>query len=91
MKSLERFNWLLSKFGDDPEYISEAFLIDINEQIIRLLEEKQITRLQLAQTLGVSNAYITNLLNGNDHFTVKQLVALGRALNETIRLMSEID
>ena len=81
-----RFNVLLEKYQDDPQYVAEGLLIDINEQIVRLLEQKEITRSALAQALGVSNPYVTKLLNGNENLTIKQLVRLAIALECCIDL-----
>jgi len=80
LKPADRFKKLLDKYRDDPEYVAEGLLIDINEQIVELLESKKVTRSELAQKLGVSNAYITKLLNGNENLTIKQLVRLVVAL-----------
>ena len=80
MKPAEQFKGLLEKYRNDPEYIAEGLLIDINEQIVRLLEESGINRTQLAKKLGVSNAYVTKLLNGNENLTIKQLVRVATSL-----------
>lgn len=81
VKPSDRFNKLTRKYENDPEYVAEGLLIDINEQIVRMLTSKEITRTRLAKMLDVSTAYITKLLNGNENLTIKQLVRLAVALD----------
>jgi transcriptional regulator with XRE-family HTH domain len=84
MKPAERFQKLLDKYEDDPRYIAEGLLIDINEQVVRLMERKGINRTQLAALLDVSSAYVTKLLNGNENLTIKQLVRLSAVLDSSV-------
>jgi transcriptional regulator with XRE-family HTH domain len=84
LKQAERFKKLQDKYQNDLESITEGVLLNINEQIVRLLERNRVTRSELAEKLGVSNAYITKLLNGNENLTIKQLVRLAVALGCTI-------
>lgn len=84
VKPTERFQKLLDKYEDDPRYIAEGLLIDINEQVVRLMERKGLNRTQLAALLDVSSAYVTKLLNGNENLTIKQLVRLSAALDSSV-------
>jgi transcriptional regulator with XRE-family HTH domain len=86
MKPKERFEKLLEKYENDPEYIAEGLLIDITEQIVDLVERAQLNRTQLAQKLNCSNAYVTKLLNGSENLTVKKLVQIAQALDCSIDL-----
>ena len=81
LKPAERFKKLLDKYQDDPRFVAEGLLIDIDEQIVRLMQEKGITRTRFAGLLGVSRAYVTKLLNGNENLTIKQLVRVCAALD----------
>ena len=81
LKPAERFKKLLDKYQDDPRFVAEGLLIDIDEQIVRLMQEKGITRTLFAGLLGVSRAYVTKLLNGNENLTIKQLVRVCAALD----------
>lgn len=84
MKPRDRFHVLLKRFENDPHFIAEALLLDINEQLVRLLEEQGVSRSALAQKLGVSNAYVSKLLNGNENLTIKQLVKIASVLGRKI-------
>ena len=81
LKSAKRFKKLLDKYQDDPRFVAEGLLIDIDEKIVRLMQEKGITRTRFAGLLGVSRAYVTKLLNGNENLTIKQLVRVCAALD----------
>ncbi len=80
MKPRDRFDALLKKFQGDPQFIAEGLLLDINEQLVKLLQEQGVSKSVLAQRLGVSNAYISKLLNGNENLTIKQLVKIATVL-----------
>jgi plasmid maintenance system antidote protein VapI len=84
VRPAERFQKLLDKYEDDPRYIAEGLLIEINEQVVHLMERKGINRTQLAALLDVSSAYVTKLLNGNENLTIKQLVRLSAALDSSV-------
>jgi transcriptional regulator with XRE-family HTH domain len=80
MKAQDRFKKLLAKYRDDPEYLTEGLLLNINEQLLKQLEQRGITQTAFAKMLGVSNAYISKLLNGNENLTLKQLVRIAHTL-----------
>jgi DNA-binding Xre family transcriptional regulator len=81
LKPAERFKKLLDKYQDDPRFVAEGLLIDIDEKIVHLMQEKEITRTRFAGLLGVSRAHVTKLLNGNENLTIKQLVRMCVALD----------
>jgi transcriptional regulator with XRE-family HTH domain len=84
VKPSDRFKRMLDQYEDDPEYVAEGILIDINEQIVRLMKHLDMNKSQLAEKLGVSNAYVTKLLGGNENLTIKQLVRIVAVLNSRI-------
>ena len=56
----------------------------MNERICELMEQKNISRADLARKLGKSRAYITRLLNGQPNLTLKTLTQIAVALGEGI-------
>jgi transcriptional regulator with XRE-family HTH domain len=51
-------------------------------QIQRRLEEKKVQKSQLANAMGVSNAVVTNLLNGTRPFLTKDISGVVQILGE---------
>ncbi len=75
------FNSVINEYENDIDFQLEGVLIDINEQIIKLMIEKKMTRKNLADKLGCSKAYITRILQGNQNVTVKTLLQIAKALD----------
>src|SRR3989442_13595757 len=61
------------------EYRLERILIQLGEDICRLMRDQQISRAEVAERLGVSRAYVTKGLNGNPNLTIKTLRNLSDA------------
>lgn len=82
MNESERwFNSVINEYENDIDFQLEGVLIDINEQIIKLMIEKKMTRKNLADKLGCSKAYITRILQGNHNVTMKTLLQIAMALD----------
>ena len=76
-KSLEEY---IKEYKDDPEFIAERIIVNIVEDIYRLMENKNISNADLAQKMGTSRPYISKLLNGNPNMTILTLVKVAKAL-----------
>src|SRR6266498_825348 len=84
MQPKKELKLFIEKYRNDPGYILEGVLIDITEQIARLMVEYKMNRVQLANKLKCSPAYITKLMNGDENLTVKKLVQIAMALGADI-------
>jgi len=60
-------------------WVAETIL-DFTENIYRLMEQKKISKADLAKALQVSPAYVTKILKGNVNFTLETMVRLARAV-----------
>ena len=80
MKMNKWFKEKHEKFKDDPEYITEGILLELNEKVVLKMEELNISRTELARRLGKSKPFITKLLDGNHNLTVKTMVSMVLAL-----------
>src|SRR5207245_10068519 len=64
------------------EYRLERILIQLGGDICRLMRDQQISRAEVAERLGVSRAYVTEVLNGTPNLAINTLLkradALGR-------------
>ena len=79
--------WLdreIAAWDRDPEFVFEGVLLEVNERICEIMQQKQISRADLARRLGKSRAYVTRLLNGLPNLTLKTLTQIAIALGEGI-------
>lgn len=86
-------NALLKDLGVDLEkdiemtrfYCQEKLIFDTTEVISKLMEKKKVNKTQLADLLGRSKGYVTQLLNGRANMTLRTIsnvfVALEAQLN----------
>ncbi len=67
-------NPILTEIDNDPAmrraYEKERAIVDVTEMIYHLMEEKKITKTQLAEKMGVAAANITQLLSGKRNMTI---------------------
>jgi len=80
MNTEKWFGDKIDRFRDDVEFQTEEAMLELNERIVQIMEEKGINRVKLANLLGVSKAFITKLLNGNPNLTIKSMVSIAHAL-----------
>ena len=70
---------------DDAErhedYHVAGAILAFNEEIVREMERKGVTRTELARRLGATPAYVTKILRGRVDFTLATMVRLARALD----------
>jgi transcriptional regulator with XRE-family HTH domain len=60
-----------------PEYLLTKYQLEIYCELLEYKEKNELTQSDLAKKLGVSNSYISQVLNGNFNFTLKKLIELG--------------
>lgn len=70
----------------EPEYMQADLAEDIGDQINALMAKKGMTQAQLAERIGSSDAYISQLLGGGSNFTLKTLIKLARALEAHVHV-----
>jgi len=80
------FGQQVEALQDDPEFIAERLLIELNEQVCVLMEQGGVTRAKLAERLGCSRAYVSKLLNGVSNVSLLTLVRLAQALDGEIEV-----
>ena len=75
--------WLdqhIEQYEQDPDYVAEGLALHLVEEALRLMEEKGISRSELASQMGVSKAYITRLFNAPPNLTLRSIAHLALAL-----------
>lgn len=66
----------------DPEFIAELIALDVLEQAVHRMKERQITKASLAATLGISRSAVSQLFAGGPHnLGMLTMVRLAAALD----------
>ncbi|HSF42148.1 MAG TPA: helix-turn-helix transcriptional regulator [Thermoanaerobaculia bacterium] len=84
--SIERYRQLLDRAESSPDYWREAAIIEFTEGLCRRMEEKKISKAELARRMGTSRAYITRLLGGDANFTLGTMVKLALAVDGSLEV-----
>ena len=67
---------------ETPDYLLTKYQNEIFRQLHAYMENNHLSQKDVAKKLGVSNAYISQVLNGNFNFTLKKLIELGLAMGK---------
>ena len=70
------------EFFESPTYLLTIYQNEIFREVHGYMQEKGITQKELAKKLGVSDAYVSQVLNGKFNFTLKKLIELGLAIGK---------
>jgi transcriptional regulator with XRE-family HTH domain len=68
------------------DYWVARIVHDFTEAVTRRMEERGVSRAELARRLGTSQAYVTKVFRGNVNFTLATLVKLARATGAEVRI-----
>ncbi|MBX7126884.1 MAG: helix-turn-helix domain-containing protein [Cyclobacteriaceae bacterium] len=66
-----------SELLKNPDYLLTRYQHEIYRQLVAHMTAKKLSQLQVARELGVSAAYVNQILNGNFNFTLRKLIELG--------------
>ena len=67
----------------------ELLLVSATELISELMDEKKVTRADLAERIGKSKAFVTQLLKGRHNMTLRTLADLAWALDTRVQLQHD--
>jgi transcriptional regulator with XRE-family HTH domain len=67
----------------------ERLLVEATELLSELMEKKRVSRAELAQKIGKSKAFVTQLLRGNHNMTLRTVADLFGALDHEVCLKSQ--
>jgi len=74
------FEEQLKSLEGDFEFRLEGHILDFTRKICKVMESKNVTRAELARKMGVSKAYITEILTGMPNLTFESLLKVADAL-----------
>ncbi len=72
---------LQEELQQDPDFLTEMLVLRVNGAIRRRMRELGITQSDLAARLGVSQPYVSKLLNYNANLTLRSLARIAWALD----------
>lgn len=70
------------KLLETTEYWFDELQNELYRQVSNYMESKNLNQVKLAQELGVSKGYISQVLNGNCNFSLKKIVELSLSIGK---------
>lgn len=71
----------MEKFEDDPEYRSEGYFLNISEQVLEQMAQRDINKADLAEKMNCSKPHITQLFRGTTNITLTTLAKMAIAVD----------
>jgi transcriptional regulator with XRE-family HTH domain len=81
-----RYRRLFDEAESDANYWLAGPVLEFSDELCQLMEEKKVSRAELARRIGTSRAYITKLLGGGANFTLLTMVRLAMALDGALHV-----
>lgn len=72
-----------------PSFEAERLILAATEMILELMEDEDLTRMELAKKVGKSKGHISQLLNGKRNMTLKTLAEIAFALNTRVNVAAQ--
>ena len=67
----------------------EELILDVTELLSSALEAKQMTKSELAEKLGKTKGFVTQVLSGNRNLTLRTIADIADALGYRVRMHKE--
>lgn len=80
------FAELIERAQLHDEFWEEDIAGDFTEELVRWMEEKNISRSELASLIGHRPSYITKVLRGTANLTAASMAKLARAVGARVRV-----
>lgn len=62
---------------EGPQYLLTKYQNEIYHELMEYMQSNNLTQKEVAKKLGVSNSYVSQVLNGHFNFTLKKLIEIG--------------
>ena len=86
MADMDRYRKMFQEAEASVDYWAAEPVLDFTRDLCRLMEEKKMSRAELARRIGTSRAYITRLLAGSANFTLATMVKLAMAFDGVLHV-----
>jgi DNA-binding Xre family transcriptional regulator len=81
---------LMDRYLEDPEFAKlvaqEDLIMEVTERLCELLEKEKVSKKELADRLGKSKGFVSQLLNGGRNLTLRTLADILHALGYKLAL-----
>jgi transcriptional regulator with XRE-family HTH domain len=82
---------LMDKYLEDPEFAKlmaqEDLIMEVTETLCELLEKEKVSRKELADRLGKSKGFVSQLLNGGRNLTLRTVADILYVLGYKVTLV----
>lgn len=86
MRVSNRYREILAEARKDPAYWAAAAATSFTEMLHEELVQRGISRAEFAARLGNSRSYVTQILGGDDNFTLETMARLALALGLAVEV-----
>lgn len=86
MKSSKSVAGLLRGAAKRDEFHAEKTILHFTEELVAMMEKRQVSRSGLAEKLRFTPAYVTKVLRGGENLTVLTMTKLARGVGAELRL-----
>lgn len=62
---------------EGPQYLLTKYQNEIYHELMEYMQSNNLTQKEVAKKWGVSNSYVSQVLNGHFNFTLKKLIEIG--------------
>lgn len=81
---------LVSQIQDSPEYAEVSAREDAAQLVFEAMQQREMSRADLARCLGKNRSYVTKLLSGEENLSVGNLEKILRKLGCRLRLECDV-
>ncbi len=78
--------WIAESDENKRLFAEEALIIQVTEAIWEAMEVRGCNKSQLAEALGKSKAFVTQLLSGSRNMTLRTLADIASALDQCVKV-----
>ena len=79
----------LSELARDPEFVAERVALTLAEDILKVMRDNKVSKSELARRMGVSRAYVSQMLDAPPNLTLLTIskVSLALELEPNLQLL----